>query len=107
MKVSNPSVSWPNHTTLVTGIRPARHSVLFNGVLIRDEQNGTVRIDPRKDKRELVSVPTIYDMLHEQDFVPARSTGHARARVKAWTMTFRIVLKVYRIPLQAFARTGE
>src|SRR5262245_5930175 len=35
MKVSNPSVTWPNHTTLVTGVRPEKHGVLANGVLVR------------------------------------------------------------------------
>ncbi len=35
MKVSNPSVTWPNHTTMVTGVRPRRHGVLANGVLVR------------------------------------------------------------------------
>ena len=31
----NPSVTWPNHTTFVTGVSPARHDVLFNGRLLR------------------------------------------------------------------------
>ncbi len=35
MRPVNPSVTWPNHTTLVTGVTPAKHGVLFNGVLIR------------------------------------------------------------------------
>src|SRR5688500_3265372 len=35
MVVSNPSVTWPNHTTLATGVPPAKHGVLFNGVLER------------------------------------------------------------------------
>src|SRR5712692_845470 len=28
----NPSVTWPNHTSMVTGVLPARHGVLFNGL---------------------------------------------------------------------------
>src|SRR5687768_14082783 len=35
LRPSNPSVTWPNHTTLITGVRADRHSVLFNGVLHR------------------------------------------------------------------------
>ena len=31
MQVSNPSVTWPNHTTLMTGVHPEKHGVLFNG----------------------------------------------------------------------------
>jgi predicted AlkP superfamily pyrophosphatase or phosphodiesterase len=63
MKVSNPSVTWPNHTTLVSGVRPLKHSVLFNGVLVRDE--GLVKIDPNKTAAELVRARTIFDLLHE------------------------------------------
>ncbi len=29
MRVSNPSVTWPNHTTLMTGVHPERHGVLL------------------------------------------------------------------------------
>src|SRR6266705_3463114 len=44
MRVSNPSVTWPNHTTMVTGVMPAKHSVLFNGLLVRGEPGKAVRI---------------------------------------------------------------
>src|SRR5258705_13875201 len=30
LRVSNPTITWPNHTTLVTGAHPENHSVLFN-----------------------------------------------------------------------------
>src|SRR6266446_7070234 len=30
MKPSTPTVTWPNHTTLVTGVSPARHGVVGN-----------------------------------------------------------------------------
>lgn len=68
MHVSNPSVTWPNHTTLVTGRQPAKHSVLFNGILERGGTDQPVKIDPRKDKSELVKVPTVYDLLHEEGY---------------------------------------
>jgi len=67
MLVSNPSVTWPNHTTLVTGVRPIRHSVVLNGIVIR-RPNQPVTINPRLDKRELVAVPTIFDLLHTAKF---------------------------------------
>ena len=34
MQVASPAVTWPNHTTLVTGVGPDQHSVLFNGVVV-------------------------------------------------------------------------
>jgi len=65
LRISNPTVTWPNHTTLVTGMRAARHSVLYNGVLLRDGPGLPVKVDPKRDRVELVAVPTLYDRLHE------------------------------------------
>ncbi|MBL9092774.1 MAG: alkaline phosphatase family protein [Planctomycetaceae bacterium] len=61
MKVSNPSVTWPNHTSLVTGVRPEKHGVLANGVLVRGAVDAPVVIDPKRDKADLVRVTTIFD----------------------------------------------
>jgi predicted AlkP superfamily pyrophosphatase or phosphodiesterase len=63
MTVSNPSITWINHTTLVTGVTPRKHGVLFNGLLIRQPPLAPV-IEPWRDKAELVRVPTIYDLAH-------------------------------------------
>jgi arylsulfatase A-like enzyme len=68
MKVSNPSVTWPNHTTLVTGVHPEKHSVLFNGVLTRAGDALSVSVDPKRDKADLVAVPTVYDVLHGKGY---------------------------------------
>jgi hypothetical protein len=38
MTVSNPSITWINHTTLVTGVEPRKHGVLFNGLLVRQKK---------------------------------------------------------------------
>ena len=36
MQPINPTVTWPNHTTMVTGVDAAHHQVLFNGLLTRN-----------------------------------------------------------------------
>jgi len=64
MKVSNPSVTWPNHTSLVTGVRPEKHGVLANGVLVRGGVDVPVTTDPKRDKSDLVRTPTVYDAAH-------------------------------------------
>ena len=64
MRVSNPSVTWPNHTTLVTGVRPEMHEVLANGVLVRGGIGVPVFVDPKKEKDDLVRVPTLFDVAH-------------------------------------------
>lgn len=68
LRVSNPSVTWPNHTTLVTGVHPDKHSVLFNGVLIRPGPGESVKIEGDRDKSDLVAVPTLYDHLHRAGY---------------------------------------
>jgi len=65
MTVSNPSVTWPNHTSIVTGVRPMKHGVLFNGVLEKRGLGLPVKVDPAKEKSELVHAVTLYDVLHE------------------------------------------
>ena len=64
MRVSTPSVTWPNHTTLVTGVHPDKHSVLYNGILTRGAADQPVAVDPKRTKADLVAVPTLYDLLH-------------------------------------------
>lgn len=66
MTVSNPSVTWPNHTSLVTGVRPEKHGVLFNGVLEKGGPGLPIKVNPRKDKADLVHVSTLYDVLAER-----------------------------------------
>ncbi|WP_437226684.1 alkaline phosphatase family protein [Planctomicrobium sp. SH661] len=63
---SNPSVTWPNHTTLVTGAQPIDHGVLFNGVLERTGLGLPVQVNPKTDGSELVRIPTLADALHAQ-----------------------------------------
>jgi hypothetical protein len=35
MQPINPTITWPNHTSTVTGVDASEHQVLFNGLLIR------------------------------------------------------------------------
>jgi predicted AlkP superfamily pyrophosphatase or phosphodiesterase len=62
MTVSNPSITWINHTTLVTGVNPQRHGVLFNGLLVRGGPTEPPAIEQWRDKADLVRVPTLYDV---------------------------------------------
>jgi predicted AlkP superfamily pyrophosphatase or phosphodiesterase len=65
MTVSNPSITWINHTTLVTGVTPRRHGVLYNGLLLRGEPMHPPTLEQWRDKAELVHVPTVYDAAHQ------------------------------------------
>jgi predicted AlkP superfamily pyrophosphatase or phosphodiesterase len=81
MTVVNPSVTWPNHATLATGVAPARHGVLFNGLLVRDGPGRPVRVEPCGRDR-LLRAPAVYDLAHraglstaQVDWVPWQTGG--------------------------------
>ncbi len=73
MTVVNPSVTWINHTTLVTGVHPRKHGVLFNGLLVRQTPPLPPMVEPWRDKAEMVSAPTLYDKAHAAGL----TTAHA------------------------------
>ncbi len=65
MRPSNPTLTWPNHTTLVTGVDASKHHVLYNGKLERTGGRLPVRVNPRKDKDELTPSKTLYDLAYD------------------------------------------
>lgn len=63
METSFPTVTWTNHTTLVTGVTPAKHGVLANEYFDREQRKKIPLIpDPLFNKEEIVKSPTIYDV---------------------------------------------
>jgi predicted AlkP superfamily pyrophosphatase or phosphodiesterase len=72
MTVSNPSITWINHTTLVTGVTPRKHGVLFNGLLVRQPPPLPPIIEQWRDKADLVRVPTLYDVAHQSGLTTAQ-----------------------------------
>ena len=66
MITSFPSVTWPSHVTLTTGVSPARHGVIGNNVWDRQRGRGLTYIgDPELTKDQAVLVPTLFDAAHE------------------------------------------
>jgi hypothetical protein len=49
MAPSTPSVTWPNHTTVATGVHPEKHGLMYNGLLVRAGPGEPVHLDPRRD----------------------------------------------------------
>lgn len=63
MKCSTPTVTWPNHTSLVTGVHADKHGVIGNSYFDREKKEVVTLIpDPVYDKEEIVRTPTIYDV---------------------------------------------
>ncbi|HEX5085006.1 MAG TPA: alkaline phosphatase family protein [Blastocatellia bacterium] len=72
MRISNPAVTWPNHTSMVTGVQPEKHGVLYNGMLVRGGPRVAPKIEPWRDKREMVRVPTVYDLAYQAGLTTAQ-----------------------------------
>lgn len=73
MTVSNPSITWINHTTLVTGVEPRKHGVLYNGLLVRPGGGKPPTIEQWAHKDRLVFSPTLYDLAHAAGLTTAES----------------------------------
>lgn len=72
MHTINPTITWPNHTTLVTGVPADEHGVLVNGTILRTEGWPPVSVDPKIDKVKMVHAPTVYDAAHEAGLTTAQ-----------------------------------
>lgn len=88
MQPVNPTVTWPNHTTMVTGLFPRDHGLLFNGALVRSEEPFSAKIDPNIEKERMVHTPTIYDIAHEAGLTTAQVDWVAINNAKTITWAF-------------------
>jgi predicted AlkP superfamily pyrophosphatase or phosphodiesterase len=89
MKAVVPTVTWPNHTTLVTGDFPARHGVVGNNYFDRATGKSVILIsDPVYDKDQIVKVPTIYDLAksHGMSTAAIRWPASRNAKTLDWTI---------------------
>jgi predicted AlkP superfamily pyrophosphatase or phosphodiesterase len=61
MTTVNPTVTWPNHTAMVTGVRADEHGLLANGTIVQTGGWPPVKVEPMIEKEKMVHVPTVYD----------------------------------------------
>ena len=71
----NPTVTWPNHTAMVTGVRADQHGLLTNGTIVRTGAWPPVKVDPMMDKEKMVHSPPSMMPLRAPDSPPRRSIG--------------------------------
>src|SRR5215471_8478436 len=67
----NPTVTWPNHTAIVTGVNVAKHGVIYNGLPVRPGPGQALRVEPWVPKTELVQARTVYDAAHDAGLTTA------------------------------------
>ena len=88
MRPVNPTVTWPNHTSIVTGVEPSEHQVLYNGLLLRSETGAKPSIEPWRDKEQMVHAQTIYDAAYEAGLTTAQVDWVAIYGAKTITWQF-------------------
>lgn len=71
MQPINPTITWPNHTAMVTGDDASLHHVLVNGLIVGQREATPPHIDMDAPKAKLVAVPTVYDAAHAAGLVTA------------------------------------
>ncbi len=71
MQPINPTVTWPNHTAMVTGVNASQHHVLVNGLIVNQRTATPPKQDADAPKSRLVAVPTVYDAAHEAGLTTA------------------------------------
>ncbi|GLQ87494.1 alkaline phosphatase family protein [Dyella flagellata] len=66
MQPINPAVTWPNHTTLITGVNASEHHVMANGLITFPPDGSKPQVKPWTPKDQLVHARTLYDALAEK-----------------------------------------
>lgn len=85
MQPINPTITWPNHTTLITGVDATQHYVVANGS-VRFPPDGAAQLtEPWVPEKKLVHARTLYDAAAEKgmttgqvDWVAIYGAKHVR-----------------------------
>lgn len=72
MQPINLTVTWPNHTTLITGVNAAKHNVLVNGRILFGPQGTPPHTEPWVDREQMVRAPTLYDLASDAGLTTAQ-----------------------------------
>jgi predicted AlkP superfamily pyrophosphatase or phosphodiesterase len=88
MRPVNPTVTWPNHTAMVTGVDVSKHHVLYNGLLTHPGGGALPVVEPWRDKEEMVHAPTVYDLAFQAGLVTAQVDWVAIYHAKTITWQF-------------------
>jgi predicted AlkP superfamily pyrophosphatase or phosphodiesterase len=89
MRAVNPTVTWPNHTSMMTGVGADQHGLLANGAIVRTGAWPPIRVDPHIDKAEMVRAPTVYDVAHRAGLTTAQVDWVAIEKAPTITWAFR------------------
>lgn len=88
MTAINPTVTWPNHTAMVTGVDARRHGLLVNGTIVHTGKWPPVTVEPWIPKQEMVHAETVYDLAHQAGLTTAQVDWVAIHRAPTITWEF-------------------
>ena len=88
MQSVNPTVTWPNHTSMVTGVAPAKHGLIANGQITGQRTGKVPTVEFHADKAALVRVPTVYDRAHDAGLTTAEMDWVAVENAKSIDWSF-------------------
>jgi predicted AlkP superfamily pyrophosphatase or phosphodiesterase len=88
MQPVNPTVTWPSHTSMVTGVAPAKHGLIANGQITGQRTGNLPAVEFHADKATLVRVPTVYDRAHDAGFTTAEMDWVAIENAKSIDWSF-------------------
>ena len=88
MLTVNPTVTWPNHTSMVTGVRADQHGLLANGTIVRTGAQPPVKVEPMIAKDQMVHVPMVYDAAHNAGLTTAQVDWVAIHKTPSITWAF-------------------
>jgi predicted AlkP superfamily pyrophosphatase or phosphodiesterase len=66
MQPINPTVTWPNHTAIITGVDASQHHVMANGLITFPADGSGPQVEPWVDKDKLVNARTLYEAAAEK-----------------------------------------
>jgi predicted AlkP superfamily pyrophosphatase or phosphodiesterase len=107
MRTINPSVTWPCHTAMVTGVNATGHQVVFNGRLMKSTPTAAPRVEPWRDKAEMVHAPTVYDVAYKAGLTTAQVDWVAITNPGTITWEFPEVPNVKGALVQEMIAAGE
>jgi hypothetical protein len=88
MQPVNPTVTWPNHTSMVTGVAPAKHGLIANGQITGQRTGKVPTVEFHADKTALVRVSTVYDRAHDAGLTTAEMDWVAVENAKSIDWSF-------------------
>jgi predicted AlkP superfamily pyrophosphatase or phosphodiesterase len=68
----NPTVTWPNHTSMVTGVHADEHGLLANGTISATGGWPPIKVEPMLEKEKMVHAPTVYDAVFKAGLTTAQ-----------------------------------